>query len=324
MVWYLVRMIPIQTTLRLFDDETSESGSTENESEMRPDYESTRAAAEHPLEPSRFGGIKLHEVARWPYCAWDYVDPAILTEEVLLSVNGLGFSVAHLLARARFIDQLPAALVTPRVLMTRGGPGNHTVLHDIAWNGGWDSIDQNTLSEEMLLAVDGLGCTVAHRLARREGFAKLAPALITARVLLARGGRHNDTVLHFLTTTSFVGVIPAVSPDMLLAVNDRGTTVLEAVARNLALLREVAGLLTTDMLEMKTAARRTILSYAVQAGCLDLIAPGAFRPEWMRRKFQGRTLLQILAKDYAKFTRAHFTEFHEQISSALLARLIAE
>jgi hypothetical protein len=78
------------------------------------------------------------------------------------------------------------------------------------------------------------------------------------------------------------------------------------------------------MLELKTPARRTILSYAVQAGCLDLIAPGAFQPVWMRRKFQGRTLLQILTKDYAKFTRAHFAEFREQVSSALLALLIAE
>ena len=313
-----------QTTLDLFDDEIPASAPTGGESEPRPDYESTRAAAEHPLEPSRFGGIKLHEVARWPYCCWAYVDPAILTEDVLLSVNGRGFSVAHLLARKSFLDQLPPALITRRVLMARGGPGDRTVLHDIAWNGGWDSVNACLLTEAMLLAVDGHGCTAAHLLARNEGFAKLPPDLITPRVLLARGGRYNDTVLHFLATTSLVGALPAIAPEMLMAVNDRGTTVLESVANNLGLLREVAGLLTTDMLELKTPARRTILSYAVQAGCLDLIAPGAFQPVWMRRKFQGRTLLQILTKDYAKFTRAHFAEFREQVSSALLALLIAE
>ena len=310
-----------QTTL--FAEEPPEASPASEEAEPSLDYESTLAAAKHPLEPSRFGGIKLHEVARWPYCCWDEVDPAILTEEVLLSRDGSGLSVAHLLARKSFLGQLPPALITRRVLMARGGPCHRTVLHDLAWHGGWNSVNACLLTEAMMLAFDGRGCTVAHLLARKEGFAKLPPTLITPRVLMTKGGRHNDTVLHCLATTSFVGVLPAIAPDMLMAVNDRGTTVLEAVARNLALLREVAGLLTPDLLELKTAARRTILSYAVQAGCLDLIAPGAFRPEWMRRKFQGRTLLQILAKGYAKFTRAHFTEFHEQISSALLARLIA-
>jgi len=312
-----------QTTLDLFDDEIPASAPTGGESEPRPDYESTRAAAEHPLEPSRFGGIKLHEVARWPYCCWAYVDPAILTEDVLLSVNGRGFSVAHLLARKSFLDQLPPALITRRVLMARGGPGDRTVLHDIAWNGGWDSVNANILSEDMLLAVDGGGCTAAHLLARNEGFAKLPPDLITPRVLLARGGRYNDTVLHFLATTSLVGALPAIAPEMLMAVNDRGTTVLESVASNLCLLREVAGLLTTDMLEMKTAARRTILSCAVRAGCLDLIAPEAFRPEWMGRKFQGETLLQILAQYYPGHMIAHLPEFHERVRAALLARLFA-
>ena len=313
-----------QTTLGLFPDEPPEASPTSEEAEPSLDYESTLAAAKHPLEPSRFGGIKLHEVARWPYCCWDYVDPAILTEEVLLSRDGSGLSVAHLLARKRFLDQLPPALITRRVLMARGGPGDRTVLHDIAWNGGWDSVNACLLTEAMMLAFDGHGCTVAHLLARKEGFAKLPPAMITPRVLMTKGGRYYDTVLHCLATTSFVGALPAIAPEMLMAVNDRGTTVLESVANNLGLLREVAGLLTTDMLELKTPARRTILSYAVQAGCLDLIAPGAFQPVWMRRKFQGRTLLQILTKDYAKFTRAHFAEFREQVSSALLALLIAE
>jgi hypothetical protein len=312
-----------QTTLDLFDDEIPASAPTGGESEPRPDYESTRAAAEHPLEPSRFGGIKLHEVARWPYCCWAYVDPAILTEDVLLSVNGRGFSVAHLLARKSFLDQLPPALITRRVLMARGGPGDRTVLHDIAWNGGWDSVNACLLTEAMLLAVDGHGCTAAHLLARNEGFAKLPPDLITPRVLLARGGRYNDTVLHFLATTSLVGALPAIAPEMLMAVNDRGTTVLENVASNLCLLREVAGLLTTDMLGIKTAGRRTILSCAVQAGCLDLIQPGAFRPEWMGRKFQGATLLQILAQNYDNHLSAHLPEFDQKIGSALLARLFA-
>jgi hypothetical protein len=90
-----------------------------------------------------------------------------------------------------------------------------------------------------------------------------------------------------------------------------------------ARIGDVAGWLTSEMLEMKTTAERTVLFYAVRDGLLNLLPPGTYRPKWMSRKFRGRTLAQILTEGDADYVSSHMADFHEKVRAVLLARLLA-
>jgi hypothetical protein len=105
-------------------------------------------------------------------------------------------------------------------------------------------------------------------------------------------------------------------------VDNSGESVV-ALAAEWGTLNRVAGLLTSEMLMLKTMSKRTALSCAVAEHCLDRIQPGVFLPGWMRRKFKGRPLAQILVEDYLDYVSSHLGEFHEKVRSALLARLLA-
>ena len=106
-------------------------------------------------------------------------------------------------------------------------------------------------------------------------------------------------------------------------VDNSGESVV-ALAAEWGTLNRVAGLLTSEMLMLKTRfSKRTVLSFAVGEHCLDRIQPGMFRPGMMNRKFWGRPLAQILVTGYADYVSTHLGEFHEKVRSALLARLLA-
>jgi hypothetical protein len=323
-----------QTTLCLFDDETPESDPTGGKSEIVPDYvrdyEAAVQDAKHPLEPSPNGGIKLHDLARGGY--WYLVDPSTLTEKILKAVDGQGLTVAHLVARAGFMDRLPPALITTPLLMARGGPSDHTVLHEMAWQGCLGSVD---LTEEMLLAADRNGFTAAHALAQsRDGdLGKLPRALITPRLLTARD-RSGTTVLHCLAQNANLGqVAPRLSTEMLTAVDGEGRTVIQSAVDHGEAMWRIAHLLSGDMLMLKSPSRRTILWYVAHDCFLHRIQPGAFRPGWMKRQFlaprkngsvyEYRMLIEILVEDYAEHLNAHIEKFDEKVRAAIFARLFA-
>jgi len=279
--------------------------------------------AEQLLEPLPNGGIKLHEIAM-DRVSWDLLDPRIITEAMLLASDGDGNTVAHCLVQQRVFAELPPALITPRVLMARGGIDGSTVLHNLVRRGSWGLVNPRLLTEEMLLASDLNGDTVAHALAW-AGMLDKVWLLITPRLLLARSCR-SATVLHVLVLRGSNSVLPlpTITPDMLRSADeDEGRTVVKTAIDGRGIWA-IAHLLDSEMLMMKSRSGRTALSSVVRNGCLHLVQPAAFRPEWMSRKFQGRTLRQILFDNYAFYLNEHIMEFQEpKFRAAILGRLLA-
>ena len=152
------------------------------------------------------------------------------------------------------------------------------------------------------------------------------PALLTKELLCARdrGGETIAYRLHSMAGSGYLGsFIHLLTPDMLTAVHYTGESMVAVVAE-FGKLKQVAGMLTSEMLMLKTRfSKRTVLSFAVGEHCLDRIQPGMFRPGMMNRKFWGRPLAQILVTGYADYVSTHLGEFHEKVRSALLARLLA-
>ena len=283
-------------------------------------------SAEQVLEPLPGGGMKLHEIARGGW--FELVDPRILSEEMLLSVDSKGDNVMHSLGLwlDRDFHRLPPALITPQLLMTRGSPFNRTLLHRLALSEGfrYEGLNQVVpmLTPAMLMAVDNEGKTVLHYLAPHWGVGLVVPMLTPAMLMAA--DNEGNTVLHDLAYCGRLApVISMLTHDMLLSLDGRGDTVIHRAVAWKQSIKVLVGSLDSQMLMFKGSNGRSVLSCAVRDGCLDQIQPAVFRQQWMNKKFRGRPLAQILTEDHADYVGSHMGEFHEGVRAALLAHLLA-
>jgi hypothetical protein len=166
-----------------------------------PDYIYT--TAEQVLVPYGKGTL-LHQLARM-YFPWQSVDPSILTEQMLLSEDADGLTVAHWLAHRSGIKDLPPALITPRLLMARNRSGI-TVLHALAQYASLEHMVP-LLTRDMLMATeDENHRTVIEWAADREedceGIAAVAHLLDSEMLMMKSNvGR---TVLHYAMRNRFL------------------------------------------------------------------------------------------------------------------------
>ena len=253
----------------------------------------TYTTAEQLLRALANGDVILRELCSR---SWLLIDPALLTEDLLYAVDREGETIAYQLAHTAAVCSLPQAWLTPRLLMTRGRHRGQTVLAAIIERGRFMNYDW-----------DAWFCGA------------VAPLL--TRDMLLTDDTHGHTVLHELAKKGFLGVTHLLTGDMLAAADISESMI--AVAARCSGIDRVGGLLTSELLMLKTMDNRTVLCEAVRANCLDRLPPGAFLPAWMKRKFKGRPLAQILVAEYPDYVSSHLGEFHEKVRAALLARLLA-
>jgi ankyrin repeat protein len=148
--------------------------------------------------------IDFHELAKEGKL--NTIDPNLLTEENLTTIDSYGYTPIHWAAQRKFLHQIPTEILNEKTINLKDGTEN-TPLHWAAYHGQLNLIPEKLLTEENLKFRSKSGYTAFQR-ATEGDFNQIPKRFLTQENLTFFKNKEGHTILHFVAKSNQLNTIP--------------------------------------------------------------------------------------------------------------------